>query len=184
MRYECYRQLLAPRGAVVCEIDHPPPPGTDIDCRGPIRGKIKLTNVGSYVRAMGTLHAAVRLPCSRCLAPLEERLDVEVDEQCALTQIDEPDAYLVGEYDVEAMPILDNDIIDLSELVRQSLIVNAPDVLLCGPECVGLCAECGKNLNEGPCGCDKDRIDPRFAKLQELLDRESGEDQASGAGRQ
>jgi len=104
MRFECYEQLLAPRGAAVCEIDHPPPQGADIDCVGPIRGTIKLTNVGSGIRAVGKLSAAVRLSCSRCLEAMQQDLEVDIDEECALAQIDEPDAYEAGTDDVEAMP--------------------------------------------------------------------------------
>ncbi|MGD8238151.1 MAG: DUF177 domain-containing protein [Armatimonadota bacterium] len=175
MRFDCYEQLLMPRGAAVCEIDHPPPPGTDIECDGPIRGTIKLTNVGRYVRAVGALRAAVRLSCSRCTAPVQQRLEAAVDEECALTQIDEPDAYDGGTEDVDALPILDDDVIDLSELVRQNTLVSLPPVILCRPDCMGLCSECGKNLNEGPCDCSTERIDPRLAKLAELLGRDGGE---------
>jgi uncharacterized protein len=41
---------------------------------------------------------------------------------------------------------------------------------LCREDCKGLCARCGKNLNLGPCGCGKE-IDPRFAVLEQLLDK-------------
>ena len=41
---------------------------------------------------------------------------------------------------------------------------------LCDEDCKGLCSSCGKNLNLGPCGCRK-TIDPRFAVLEQLLDK-------------
>jgi uncharacterized protein len=40
---------------------------------------------------------------------------------------------------------------------------------LCRPDCRGLCIECGKNLNEGPCDCVVESIDSRLAELKELL---------------
>ena len=43
---------------------------------------------------------------------------------------------------------------------------------VCSEDCKGLCATCGADLNEGPCGC-KPEIDPRFAALAQLLDKES-----------
>ena len=180
MQFDCYEQLLAPRGAAVCEIAHSPPPGTDIDSVGPIRGTIKLTNVGSHIRAVGTLRASVRLLCSRCLAPAEQQLEAEIDEECSLTQIDEPDSYEVDTDDVDAMPILDAERVDLSELVRQTLIINLPTAVVCRPDCAGLCPQCGANLNDGPCGCPTERIDPRLAKLRELLDRDSSPGAATG----
>ena len=33
-----------------------------------------------------------------------------------------------------------------------------------------ICDRCGRNLNLGPCGCGKE-IDPRFAVLEQLLDK-------------
>ena len=42
---------------------------------------------------------------------------------------------------------------------------------LCREDCKGLCPTCGKNLNLGPCGCRK-QTDPRFAVLEQLLDKE------------
>ena len=41
--------------------------------------------------------------------------------------------------------------------------------VLCRDDCRGLCPKCGKNLNEGPCGCTKDG-DPRLAVLSRLLE--------------
>jgi len=173
MRFRCYEQLLVSRGAAVCEIEHPPPPGADVECEGPIRGTIKLTNVGSHIRAVGTLRVAVRVSCSRCLTPMLAPVEMEIDEECELTQIDEPDAYEATAEDIAETPILDDDIIDLSELVRQNLVVNLPTSPLCRPECPGLCPQCGQNLNEGQCDCSTEHIDPRLAKLRELLDGES-----------
>jgi uncharacterized protein len=42
--------------------------------------------------------------------------------------------------------------------------------VFCREECLGLCPECGKNLNDGPCDCQIDDIDPRLAALRALLD--------------
>ena len=43
---------------------------------------------------------------------------------------------------------------------------------LCAEDCRGLCARCGADLNQGPCGCGPEP-DPRFAALAQLLDKES-----------
>ena len=39
---------------------------------------------------------------------------------------------------------------------------------LCKEDCKGLCPDCGKNLNLGPCGCRK-KNDPRFAVLEQTF---------------
>ena len=53
---------------------------------------------------------------------------------------------------------------------RQVLAMDSKHV--CSEDCKGLCATCGADLNQGPCGC-KPEIDPRFAALAQLLDKES-----------
>jgi uncharacterized protein len=39
---------------------------------------------------------------------------------------------------------------------------------LCSEDCKGLCPSCGKNLNDGPCNCAEEIIDPRWELLQKL----------------
>jgi uncharacterized protein len=63
--------------------------------------------------------------------------------------------------------------IDLSEVIRQDLLLAIPPSPICRSKCAGLCATCGKNLNEGPCNCQRAEIDPRMEKLQELLNEKS-----------
>ncbi|HEX7587809.1 MAG TPA: DUF177 domain-containing protein, partial [Anaerolineae bacterium] len=41
---------------------------------------------------------------------------------------------------------------------------------VCRTKCAGLCPNCGKNWNEGPCECRQDETDPRLAVLKQLLD--------------
>ena len=41
--------------------------------------------------------------------------------------------------------------------------------VLCSEDCKGLCPKCGRDLNEGECGCDLKEPDPRLAVLAQLL---------------
>ncbi|MBQ2547130.1 MAG: DUF177 domain-containing protein, partial [Clostridia bacterium] len=51
-----------------------------------------------------------------------------------------------------------------------------PTFDLCEPDCPGLCPKCGKRLKDGDCGCREDKIvNPKFAILQTLLDRQKEE---------
>ncbi len=54
-------------------------------------------------------------------------------------------------YDIKG---LDSVVIDGD--VRDELLLDHPIRILCQPDCKGLCLSCGANLNEGPCGCQKD----------------------------
>ena len=53
--------------------------------------------------------------------------------------------------------------------MREELLLFFPTKMLCKPDCKGLCCKCGKNLNDGPCDCQKD-VDPRLESLLQLLD--------------
>ncbi len=59
--------------------------------------------------------------------------------------------------------------LDVDELVFTEVYLSLPSKFLCREDCKGLCASCGKDLNLGECGCNKREIDPRLAKLAELL---------------
>jgi DUF177 domain-containing protein len=45
------------------------------------------------------------------------------------------------------------DHVELAPMVREHVILAAPMQPLCKEDCAGLCASCGKDLNEGPCHC-------------------------------
>ena len=63
--------------------------------------------------------------------------------------------------------------VDLTDEVRQSIILALPTYPVCRPECLGVCPSCGKNLNEGPCGCAPDEKDDRWGALDGLkIDKE------------
>lgn len=177
MRFDCLQDLERAHGAVTCDIEAPVPAGADVEAVGPVRGRIRLTNVGhEKIHARGTLEADLRLECNRCLRPLRQTVRVEIDEECALVQTDAPEAYVTEEEEEEALPILDDDVVDLSELVRQNLVVGVPTALLCSPDCRGICPQCGQDRNERDCGCRVERVDPRLAKLQELLPKQENAD--------
>ncbi len=175
MRLSCASELRKPHGVARCEIEAPLPPGSGVDAIGNVCGEIELANVGTHIRAQGRLRAVVRVECNRCLKPLLTEVNAEVDEECSLKQVDQPSAYEVDEDGVEMMPILDGDDVDLAELIRQNVTVNVPTVPLCRPTCRGICVQCGKDLNEGPCTCRRERTDPRLSKLRELLPPDAAE---------
>jgi uncharacterized protein len=119
------------------------------------------TTEGIWVR--GTLAVVVDLQCVRCLMPVERELEIELDERFQLPPIDEEDKGEV--YPVEA-----DHHIDLEPVLREAVIVSTPMRVLCRANCAGLCPTCGQDLNEGPCDCPTDDIDPRMAALKVLLE--------------
>lgn len=168
MKYRLLGQLGGPQGKIECPIAAPVPPGTGSEWSGPVSGLLEIEKAGGEYLATGRLRATVVLPCSRCTAAHPVSLDLEIKESVALRQIDEPEAY-VEEEGPAPIPILEGEAIDLSELVRQMLVLSVPPRSLCRPECRGLCPNCGQDLNQGECGCAAQEIDPRLEALRELL---------------
>lgn len=128
-----------------------------------VNGNLHLgrTTEGIWVR--GTLAVVVDLQCVRCLVPVERELAIELDERFQLPPIDEED---IG----EVYPIEADHHIDLEPVLREAVIVSIPMRVLCRVSCAGLCPTCGQDLNEGPCDCPTDDIDPRMAALKVLLE--------------
>jgi uncharacterized protein len=170
MRYDVLGQLEKPGGQVHCEVDDPGPVGTGVDLAGNAVGRVELANTGKSVIARGYIAGEAILECSRCLKRFPWSFRVDFTENCHLRQIDDPSEYDTADDEDEPVPILDEGIVDLSELVRQLIAVEVPLQPLCQPDCAGLCPTCGTNLNEGSCDCLRGRVDPRWAKLKEMLE--------------
>lgn len=60
----------------------------------------------------------------------------------------------------------EGDRIHLDEIVAEQLVLAEPMKHLCRDDCKGLCQRCGKDLNEGPCGCVEEHVDQRWAPLK------------------
>jgi uncharacterized protein len=141
-----------------------------VEVRGPVRlsGVVESVVDGLLVRA--ALVADLALQCARCLEPVEDsaRTDVVelfVDPLRVPLDADPPDP---------GYEIVDGRI-DVDALLRDALVPATPFQPLCRPDCAGLCASCGADLNAGPCGCRDVAVDTRWAPLAGL-DLPSGEE--------
>jgi uncharacterized protein len=72
----------------------------------------------------------------------------------------------------EIFPIDAYHEVDLTEAVRQNVLLALPMVTICREDCKGLCPQCGHDLNLGPCEC-KPEVDARLSVLEQLLQNES-----------
>jgi uncharacterized protein len=64
---------------------------------------------------------------------------------------------------------LEGDVYDFEVLVRDELMLGLPIAPLCGPDCVGLVAEAGNDLNTGLAE-DEAAVSSPFSVLKDLLD--------------
>jgi uncharacterized protein len=110
-----------------------------------------------------SLAFTVRLhgPCYRCLGDAVLDVPIHAREYQANT----PD----GD-DELTTPYLENDNLDLTALARDAVALSLPETILCQPDCAGICAECGKNLNDEPHVHEEAAGDPRWAALEALRD--------------
>lgn len=114
---------------------------------------IVLTNTGDGILASGLVKADVVGTCDRCLEEARFSIASEVDEYF-LFELPAKEDQADDEDDVDfSLVNTENNTIDLSDAVNAGIIMETPFVVLCSPDCKGLCPRCGANLNEGDCGC-------------------------------
>ena len=124
-----------------------------------------LTNLGNdKLLIEGEFAVKAQIPCDRCLTevdvPIEVSFSKEVDmKQSAEGRID----------DLDETDFIDGYNLDTEKLVYGELLLNWPMKTLCRDDCKGICKKCGKNLNEGDCGCDTVELDPRMAVIAEIF---------------
>jgi uncharacterized protein len=125
------------------------------------------TNPGAYLEGSADAHIAAQ--CARCLTPIDTPVHAEFAEQYYALVPVEHGVGLV-EPPLDGKTIGSDFNIDVTDLLREELILVTPVAALCRPDCAGLCPVCGEDLNERPHAHDE-TIDARWTALQELRDR-------------
>ncbi len=123
-----------------------------------LHGNVRLSRNSRGILVQGTLEAGILTECSRCL-----------DELCYPEHIELEELFVYPPSPDSAYAVEETGILDLTPLLREEAILSVPMGVVCRPDCAGLCPRCGKNLNEGPCDCEMDDFDPRFAVLRAHL---------------
>jgi uncharacterized protein len=137
-------------------------------------GAVRLIRTADGILVTGKLHCSLELTCSRCLEMFSLPLQLTLEEEFRPTIDIVTGANLPMLTDDEiATRIDEHHTLDLSEVVRQNILLAIPPNPVCRTKCAGLCPRCGNNLNDGPCSCKPDEIDPRFQVLKQLLDDEN-----------
>lgn len=124
----------------------------------PVKLDVSRTTGEGYALRL-RFEATISGPCMRCLEAAAPTFAVDSRE------VSQPG----GDADLRS-PYLDGEILDLRAWARDALALSLPTQVLCRPDCAGLCAECGANLNTaGPeHGHGQREPDQRWAKLSEL----------------
>ncbi len=123
----------------------------------------KIVNLdGNTLKFTGSAELVMRMPCSRCME------DVDVPVKLEFSQTFVPEESGDSDRDEDAETFAEYRL-DLTDFVMGEIRLGIPMKVLCREDCKGLCPKCGRNLNEGPCGCDLHEEDPRWDALKGLL---------------
>jgi uncharacterized protein len=123
----------------------------------------EVVNNGRVLAVTGTIFGTAKGNCNRCLKEFVKPVEVSFAENYR-----QADDHVCMEGDDV---FFQGDEIDITDLVRETLLLSEPLKMLCSEECKGLCPKCGADLNTHPCSCERDVIDPRLAALQQLLQK-------------
>lgn len=127
--------------------------------RQPVRVRGEIAVHGGVVLLKAVAELVFDGRCDRCLTPFSRPYSIPM-EHVLVSEIENEDSDYV---------LLQDYHLPLDELVQADVMLELPYKSLCRGDCRGLCPHCGKNLNEGLCGCRPDTTDPRLAVLKQLL---------------
>ncbi len=129
--------------------------------------------VAKMVLIKGCWKAKMQGECSRCLEKCEYQIKedfYEEFEQLGLTS-NSPEQDRGGAPEERELFVFSGDTLDLNEYFRQSFLISRPLKILCRDQCKGLCPVCGANLNDQPCCCPEENLDPRWELLLKLKEK-------------
>jgi len=136
--------------------------GTDLDWSDDVEVRLRASSAGTgEIVVRGRIVGTLRQECRRCLDPVRTK----VDEEVTMVFVSEPEEMDDGGgYSFEGT---DGEL-NLSEAIREELVLAVNPFVVCNPDCRGLCPRCGQDLNDGSCDCAEDEADPRWAALRQL----------------
>ncbi len=121
-----------------------------------------VSNKAGLIRFEATVSYTYSAPCDRCGVDTQKPVTVKVDKSLATA--------IEGE-DSDTILLVPDMKLDVDEFLYTEVVVSLPMKHLCSETCKGICLKCGKNLNQGECGCPTKEIDPRLQALADLLNK-------------
>ena len=129
----------------------------------PVKAEGMVRNTAGVLVMTGEITTCIHGTCDRCANAFDRDITLPINVVLVTEMANE-------ENEDEWVFPLEGDSADLDDIVRTVFVLNLDSKLLCKEDCAGLCHRCGKNLNDGPCNCQKE-LDPRFAALKQLLEK-------------
>ena len=123
-----------------------------------LRGVISLARTHNGIRSLADISAVTDSECGRCLEAFKQEIHTEFEEN--FTFENRP-------LSEEELIIPEDGNIDFEPLIREYLMLEMPYNPVCRPNCKGLCAVCGQNLNEKECGHPHARFKDKLPQLSQ-----------------
>ncbi len=124
--------------------------------------KVKGVMVGAEERVSvrADVTATLVSRCVRCLGAVAMPIRAKIDAVFARAQaLDDPDLY-----------VFEASTIELTDSVRDALLLELPIRILCKEDCKGICPVCGADRNAVSCACQEGgEVANPFAALKEIL---------------
>jgi uncharacterized protein len=139
-----------------------------IEAGAPLELNLRIESVSEGALVTGTVAAPTAGECARCLTPVTGDVEIALTELFAY-----PDSATDETTEADEVGRVVDDTIDLEQPIIDAVGMALPFAPLCGPDCAGLCPDCGVPLATAEPGHHHDRIDPRWAKLTTMLDKDA-----------
>lgn len=139
--------------------------GTGLTFESPLRVQLTLVEQGDDVMATGRVQGTTSMACRRCVDPVVVEMDhpVRLWFRDGITELEAE----AEEDHVYALPPKAREL-DLSDAIREHVILGMPEYVMCKEDCRGLCPHCGTDLNRETCDCTVEPVDDRWAALKRV----------------
>lgn len=148
----------------------------EVSLRGMLAVGLDLRAVERTICVTGVVEGTAIRQCVRCLREFDDPMtfsvrvayEPEVKPAASPTRRDDarkrklPPIEIVPEELNDDLYYYGGDHLDLAPMLREQVILVSPMHPLCSEQCLGLCAQCGKDLNEGPCHCAAEQAERPF----------------------
>lgn len=137
----------------------------------PVELELDLQSVSEGVLVTGSVTAPTAGECVRCLSPVTGTVSIDLTELFAY-----PDSTTEATTEEDEVGHVVDDTIDLEQSIVDAVVLELPLSPVCQPDCPGLCPDCGVSLADAEPGHHHDTIDPRWAKLTQMLPKDTGDE--------
>ena len=115
-------------------------------------------------RIEGRAKIVLKMNCDRCLKEVDEVLNLDF-----FREVFAPDEIAESTDEKCDQTFMDGYQLNVEDLINDEILLSLPMKVLCKEDCKGICRQCGKDLNEGECGCDTFVLDPRMAVIKDIF---------------